>query len=151
LQHPSFRGNEVGGEAEPLAKKQFARLMASVPRWKSQAKPGQRLDRFWPHGFLGKNMGRLRLTPPKRHVASADVLLCGQNGRCSHRPHSTRSRSTFALVFPPRSLPQFCVPWLVAAPAHSTSLSEQSPVESFLPFYGEETYAGSARFWYRPP
>jgi hypothetical protein len=80
LQQPTFRGNEVAGETEILDKKQFERLKASVPRWKSQqAKSGQRLDRFSPHLFLGEIMGRLRLAQPKKHVASADLLLRGQS------------------------------------------------------------------------
>ena len=38
LQKPTFRGNEVAEETEVVDKEQFERLMASVPRWKSQAK-----------------------------------------------------------------------------------------------------------------
>ena len=38
LQRPTFRGNEVAGETEIVDKKQFLRLMASLPRWPSYIK-----------------------------------------------------------------------------------------------------------------
>jgi hypothetical protein len=98
LQQSTCRGNEVAGETEILDKKQFERLKASVPRWKSQqAKSGQRLDRFSPQLFPEKIWGRLRLAQPKGHIASSDLLLRGQMAHV-RTGHPSRSRSIFAFV-----------------------------------------------------
>src|SRR5271157_4701149 len=51
---PTFRGNEVAGIPEVVEDAKFERWICSAPRWKSQAKSGRRLDRFWPHAFIGE-------------------------------------------------------------------------------------------------